>query len=129
MKYTNFTALIGLTFLVLASPYANTQDNDATAFSMKIMDAFAVTDRGTIVTGRVEAGSLVAGATVCVPLASGETAARKVEAIELFNKVLARAEAGKMAGILVQNVDAKAVNRQGVLRTNCALDTSEGQGE
>jgi elongation factor Tu len=104
---------------------ASSQETYSGSFSMKIMDAFSITGRGTVVTGRVSTGSLVSGDTVCVPLISGETVARKVDGIELFQKVLERAEAGKMAGILVQDVDSKAVKRQGDLTTKCKLEVIE----
>jgi len=87
-------------------------------FSMTVMDVFAVTGRGTIMTGQVASGSVAVGGTVCVPLENGETAALSVDGIEMFRKVLERAESGQMVGLLVK-VDKKLVKRGTVLHDNC----------
>lgn len=87
-------------------------------FSMQIMDAFSITGRGTVLTGQVASGAVVVGDPVCVPLQNGETAARKVDGIEMFRKVLDRAEKGQMVGILVQ-VDKKQVEKGAMLHGDC----------
>jgi len=87
-------------------------------FSMKIMDVFTITDRGTVLTGQVASGSLAVGDQVCIPLADGETAARSVDGIEMFRKLLDRAEKGQMVGILVQ-VDKKQVAKGALLHSDC----------
>jgi len=92
-------------------------------FSMKIMDVFSITGRGTVLTGQVAAGSLAVGDTVCVPLQDGEIAARSVDGIEMFRKLLERAEKGQMVGILVQ-VDNKRVEKGAMLHSDC--DAVEG---
>jgi len=96
------------------SAHADTHDE----FSMKIMDAFAITGRGTVLTGQVASGSLAVGDTVCVPLQDGEIAARSVAGIEMFRKLLDRAEKGQMVGILVQ-VDNKLVEKGALLHSDC----------
>jgi translation elongation factor EF-Tu-like GTPase len=94
-------------------------------FSMKIMDAFSITGRGTVLTGQVASGSLAVGDTVCVPLQDDEIAARTVDGIEMFRKLLDRAEKGQIVGILVQ-VDNKLVTKGALLHSNCeAVDVSE----
>jgi elongation factor Tu len=106
-----FTSLvIGLSF----GPQAVAEDG----FSMKIMDVFTITGRGTVLTGQVASGSLTVGEQVCVPLQDGETAARNVDGIEMFRKMLERAEKGQMVGILVQ-VDKKQVEKGALLHTDC----------
>ena len=93
--------------------------SDPDEFIMPIMDAFAITGRGAVMTGRVESGSVETGDTVCVPLVTGEVLSRKVEGIELFRKELERAEAGQTVGILVSGVDIKQVKKGEQLTTNC----------
>jgi len=56
-KYTLFAVLAW----TLATVSVGAQAGDTDAFSMKIMDAFRITGRGTVMTGRVDAGSLVTG--------------------------------------------------------------------
>jgi translation elongation factor EF-Tu-like GTPase len=94
-------------------------------FSMKIMDVFAIAGRGTVLTGQVATGSVTVGDTVCVPLQNGETAALGVDGIEMFRKVLERAEQGQMVGILV-HVDKKQVEKGALLHGDCeAGDVAE----
>jgi elongation factor Tu len=109
--------------LIPLSISANAGADDG--FSMKIMDAFAITGRGTVLTGQVASGSLAVGDTVCVPLQDDEIAARTVDGIEMFRKLLDRAEKGQIVGILVQ-VDNKLVTKGALLHSNCeAVDVSE----
>jgi len=108
----------GLLALLLFSPPFSAQAGAGDEFSMKIMDAFAVTGRGTVLTGQVASGSLAVGDTVCVPLQDGEFAARSVDGIEMFRKLLERAEKGQMVGILVQ-VDNKLVEKGAMLHSDC----------
>jgi elongation factor Tu len=87
-------------------------------FSMKIMDVFTITGRGTVLTGQVASGSLTVGDTVCVPLQGDEIAARTVEGIEMFRKLLDRAEKGQMVGILI-DIDKKLVEKGALLHGDC----------
>lgn len=87
-------------------------------FSMQIMDAFSITGRGTVLTGQVASGAVVVGDPVCVPLQNGGTAALNVDGIEMFRKVLERAEKGQMVGILVQ-VDKTLVEKGALLHSDC----------
>lgn len=90
------------------------------AFSMQITDAFAITGRGTVMTGRVATGSLESGDTVCIPMKSGEILPRRVDGIERFRKMLERAEAGQMVGVAVSGeVDSKQVKKGADLTTGC----------
>ena len=99
--------------------FSSSAHADADAFTMQIMDAFAISGRGTVMTGRVESGAIESGDTVCVPMASGETLSRKVEGIEQFRKIMDRAEAGQMVGILVTAVNAKDVEKGAELNADC----------
>jgi len=110
--------MAGMLILLLFNlPFSAQADADD-EFSMKIMDAFAITGRGTVLTGQVASGSLEVGDTVCVPLQDGQTAAHTVDGIEMFRKLLERAEKGQMVGILVQ-VDNKLVEKGALLHNNC----------
>jgi len=106
-----------LAFILFNLPFS-AQAGAEDGFSMKIMDAFAITGRGTVLTGQVASGSLAVGDTVCVPLQDGAVAARSVDGIEMFRKLLDRAEKGQMVGILVQ-VDNKLVEKGATLHSDC----------
>ncbi len=99
--------------------FSSSAHADADAFTMQIMDAFAISGRGTVMTGRVETGAIESGDTVCVPTTSGETLSRKVEGIEQFRKIMDRAEAGQMVGILVTAVNSKEVEKGAELNSDC----------
>ena len=88
-------------------------------FSMLIMDAFTITDRGTVLTGQIKSGSVSVGDTVCVPLTNGETAARKVGSLEMRREILERAEKGQIVGVLVQLIDRKLVGKAALLHSDC----------
>lgn len=47
----------------------------------------------------------------------------------MFRKMLERAESGKMVGLLVQDIDSKALKLQGDLHTDCELKVVEGATE
>ena len=113
----------GMLALLLFNLSFSAQAGADDGFSMKIMDAFAITGRGTVLTGQVATGSLEVGDTVCVPLQDGETAAQTVDGIEMFRKLLERAEKGQMVGILVQ-VDNKLVEKGALLHSDC--EAAEG---
>jgi translation elongation factor EF-Tu-like GTPase len=87
---------------------------------MNIMDVFTITDRGTVLTGQVKSGSISTGDTVCIPLKDGDVAARTVNGIERFRKILDHAEKGQMVGLLVE-VDKKQVKKGELLHDDCEL--------
>lgn len=96
-------------------------DLEVEEFSMSIMDVFTITGRGTVLTGQVKSGTIVVGDTVCIPLSNGETAARTVDGIEMFRKLLDRAEKGQMVGVLIQ-VDKKLVEKGALMHGDCELE-------
>jgi elongation factor Tu len=100
---------------------ASAADMEEGEFSMSIMDVFSIRDQGTILTGQVLSGSLVIGDVVCIPLKNGETAARTVEGIEMFRKLLDRAEKGQSVGVLVE-IDKKLVEKGALLHPGCELE-------
>lgn len=88
-------------------------------FSMPIMDVFAITGKGVVMTGKVASGSIGVGEPVCVPLNSGEVVERTVIGIEQFRKVLDRIGEGENAGILVEDIDRAEIKKGANLDTDC----------
>ena len=84
-------------------------------FLMPIEDVFTITGRGTVVTGRVERGSVKIGEEV--EIVGLMEAPRKTvcTGVEMFRKLLDYAEAGDNIGALVRGVDRKDVQRGQVL--------------
>ncbi len=83
-------------------------------FLMPIEDVFSISGRGTVVTGRVEAGTVKVGEEVEIV---GIRATRKTicTGVEMFRKILDRGEAGDNIGALLRGVERTDVERGQVL--------------
>ncbi len=84
------------------------------AFLMPIEDIFSIEGRGTVVTGKVERGTLKLGDEVEI-VGIKDTAVTTVTGIEMFNKQLDQAQAGDNAGILLRGTKKEDVHRGQVL--------------
>jgi elongation factor Tu len=83
-------------------------------FLMPIEDVFSITGRGTVVTGRVERGTLQKMAEVEIV---GIHPTKKTVAtdLEMFRKLLDEVRAGDNVGVLLRGVDKEQVERGQVL--------------
>ena len=77
---------------------------------MPIEDVFGIKGRGTVVTGRVERGTLNQGAEVEI-VRFGDTLRSTATGLEMFHKYLDSTEAGDAVGILLRGVDREEVER------------------
>ena len=84
------------------------------AFLMPIEDVLTITGRGTVVTGRVERGTVKLNDSVEI-VGIRPTVSSVVTGIEMFRKTLDFAEAGDNAGILLRGVSRDQVIRGQVL--------------
>jgi elongation factor Tu len=73
-----------------------------------VEDVFSIAKRGTVVTGRVEAGTLKVGDEVVIR-GSGNEKRTVVTGIESFRKVVDHANAGDTVGILLKGVSRQDV--------------------
>lgn len=90
--------------------------NDKTgAFLMPIEDVFTISGRGTVVTGRIERGTINIGDTIQIIGLNHEIITTTVLGIEMFRKELDSAEAGDNAGIVLKDVAREDVERGQVL--------------
>ncbi|MCF6097829.1 elongation factor Tu, partial [Thermovorax subterraneus] len=80
-------------------------------FLMPIEDVFSITGRGTVVTGRVERGTLKVGDEVEIVGLSPEKKKTVVTGVEMFRKVLDQAVAGDNIGALLRGIDKNEVER------------------
>lgn len=98
-------------------------------FLMPIEDIFSIEGRGTVVTGRIERGVINTGDEVEI-VGIRPTAKTVVTGIEMFNKNLARGEAGDNAGLLLRGIKKEDVERGQVLaKTGSITPHTEFEGE
>ena len=84
-------------------------------FVMPVEDVFSITGRGTVATGRVEAGTLHLNDEVEIVGIKEETRKVVVTGIEMFHKELEEAQAGDNAGVLLRGVQKNEIERGQVL--------------
>ncbi|OGC93729.1 MAG: translation elongation factor Tu [candidate division Zixibacteria bacterium RBG_16_48_11] len=83
-------------------------------FLMSVEDVFSITGRGTVGTGRVERGTVKVGEEV-ERVGLRETKKTVVTGVEMFRKILDRAEAGDNIGLLLRGVEKDELERGMVL--------------
>jgi elongation factor Tu len=83
-------------------------------FLMPVEDIFSIEGRGTVVTGRIERGTIKVGEEVEI-IGLKDSAKTTVTGIEMFNKSLDSGMAGDNAGILVRGLKKEDITRGQVL--------------
>ena len=80
-------------------------------FLMPVEDVFSITGRGTVATGRIEAGVINSGEGVDIVGMGEEKLTSTVTGVEMFRKILDRGEAGDNVGLLLRGVDKTDIRR------------------
>ena len=83
-------------------------------FLMPIEDVFSISGRGTVVTGRIERGSINVGEEIEI-VGIKDTSKTTCTGVEMFRKLLDRGEAGDNVGVLLRGIDREGVERGQVL--------------
>ena len=83
-------------------------------FRMIVEDVFSIAKRGTVVTGKIETGTLKVGDEVAINGKNGEKRT-VVTGIEAFRKTLSQANAGDMVGILLKDIAKQDIKPGDVL--------------
>jgi len=84
-------------------------------FLMPIEDVFSIKGRGTVVTGRVERGSLKKSEEIEIIGLRDQSTKTVVTGIEMFHRELDSADAGDNAGVLLRGIDREDIERGMVL--------------
>jgi elongation factor Tu len=84
-------------------------------FMMSIEDVFSIKGRGTVVTGRIERGTIKLNEQVDIVGLQDDIPSTVVTGIEMFHKQLETGMAGDNAGLLLRGVDREEVERGMVL--------------
>ena len=80
-------------------------------FLMPIEDIFSITGRGTVVTGRIETGTIHVNDPVELVGLGDAPRSTTVTGVEMFRKLLDQGEAGDNVGLLLRGIDKKDVKR------------------
>ena len=83
-------------------------------FLMPVEDVFTITGRGTVATGRVERGTINVNTEVEI-IGIHDTLKTVVTGVEMFRKLLDRAEAGDNIGALLRGITRDKIQRGQVL--------------
>ncbi|HIQ47886.1 MAG TPA: elongation factor Tu [Sulfurovum sp.] len=83
-------------------------------FLMAIEDVFTIQGRGTVVTGKVDKGTVCIGNDVEI-VGLKDTQKTTVTGVEMFRKEMECGEAGDNCGVLIRGIDKEAVQRGMVL--------------
>jgi elongation factor Tu len=80
-------------------------------FLMPVEDVFSITGRGTVATGRIEAGVINSGEEVDIIGFGVEKMKSVVTGVEMFRKILDRGEAGDNVGLLLRGIEKTDIRR------------------
>ena len=84
-------------------------------FLMPVEDVFTITGRGTVVTGRVERGTLKVNEEIEIVGIKEKSSKTTVTGVEMFRKLLDEARAGENVGLLLRGTKREDVERGQVI--------------
>ena len=83
-------------------------------FLMPVEDVFSISGRGTVVTGRIEKGTIKIGETIEI-VGFSDTKTTTVTGVEMFRKEMDQGQAGDNCGVLLRGVKKEDVERGQIL--------------
>ena len=83
-------------------------------FLMPVEDVFSISGRGTVVTGRIEKGTIKVGETIEI-VGFSDTKTTTVTGVEMFRKEMDQGQAGDNCGVLLRGIKKEDVERGQVL--------------
>src|SRR5579883_2082725 len=98
-------------FAALDSYIPTPQRAEDKPFLMSIEDVFSIKGRGTVVTGRIERGTVKVGDEVEIVGLSKDRRKTVVTGVEMFNKTLEYGVAGDNVGVLLRGIERNEVER------------------
>ena len=84
-------------------------------FLMPVEDVFSISGRGTVVTGKIDRGTIKLGEEVEIVGIKEESTKTTITGIEMFRKEMDLAEAGDNCGLLIRGIKKEDVERGQVL--------------
>jgi elongation factor Tu len=99
-------------------------------FLMPVEDVFSITGRGTVVTGRIERGTIHTGETVDIIGIKEKAQSTTVTGVEMFRKILDDGQAGDNVGLLLRGIKREEVERgQVVIKPGTNTPHTEFEGQ
>jgi len=99
-------------------------------FLMPVEDVFSITGRGTVVTGRIERGTIHTGETVDIVGIKDKAQSTTVTGVEMFRKILDDGQAGDNVGLLLRGIKREEVERgQVVIKPGTSTPHTEFEGQ
>lgn len=89
--------------------------SDSGVFRLTVQDVFTITGRGTVVTGKVDSGSISVNDIVTLRRQDGSAREVAVAGIEMFRKLLDTAQQGDNVGLLLRGLARSEVGRGDLL--------------
>ncbi|EJT97906.1 translation elongation factor Tu [Dacryopinax primogenitus] len=89
-------------------------------FLMSVEGVYSIAGRGTVVTGRVDRGSITKGADIEI-LGLNDSIRTTITGLEMFHRELDRAEAGDNCGALLRGIKREQVHRGQILTVPGAI--------
>lgn len=80
-------------------------------FTMQVLDAFEISGRGVVATGRVGSGGVSVGDALCLLQQDGAERRVSVAGLERFRDVIETASEGEDVGILFDDLDESEIAR------------------
>jgi elongation factor Tu len=80
-------------------------------FMMSVEDVFSIKGRGTVVTGRIDRGTINVGDAADIIGLRDEIVSTTVTGVEMFHKLLDQGQAGDNVGLLLRGIDRDEVER------------------
>ena len=112
--------------LDVVDEYIPTPERDNTKpFMMPVEDVFTITGRGTVVSGRIDRGTVKVGDEVEIVGLVEKVLKSVVTGLEMFHKTLDLGEAGDNVGVLLRGIDRDQVVRGQVLAAPGSIKTHE----
>ena len=97
---------------------------------MPVEDVFSIQGRGTVVTGRIESGTIKVGEEVELIGVNEEPTKTTVTGVEMFKKSLNEGQAGDNCGLLLRGIKREDVTRgQVIVRPGTMKTTKKFEGE
>jgi elongation factor Tu len=99
-------------------------------FLMPVEDVFSITGRGTVVTGRIERGTIHTGETVDIIGIKDKAQSTTVTGVEMFRKILDDGQAGDNVGLLLRGIKREDVERgQVVIKPGTSTPHTQFEGQ